>query len=146
MKRLCALLSCVLTAAFVIGCSESTRPSVSPSAVPMASASMGALDSTTVAGDKFTLMGANKLSLNNDPVGALRVGDTVNFTASGNWASLRLQCFAASRTVFEQTNTPPNTSFVLSSDVSYGEKQICDASLFSPQGKLMGEVQFLAEF
>jgi hypothetical protein len=133
---------------FAIGCSESARPSVSPSAVPMASALTGGLEDTAVGGDKVSLLGSNKLSLiSNVPGGANTIqGNTVTFAASGNWASLRLQCFSAMRIVFDQTNTPPNTSFVLSSDASYGENQVCDGSLFSAQGHIIGEVQFIAEF
>jgi len=133
---------------FVIGCSESARSSVSPSAVAMASALTGGLEDTAVGGDKVSLQGSNKLSLISNVPGAANTiqGNTVTFAASGSWASLRLQCFAAARLVFEQTNTPPNTSFVLSPEASYGEKQICDASLFSAQGRITGEVQFIAEF
>jgi hypothetical protein len=109
----------------------------------MASALTG---DTAAGGDKFSLLGGNKLSLNTPPGNAVRVGDTVTFTASGNWATLRLQCFSAMRIVFDQTNTAPNTSFVLSSDASYGETQICDGSLYSAQGRIMGETQFIVEF
>ena len=147
-RRLCALLGCVLTMTFVIGCSESARPSVSPSAVAMASALAGGLGDTAAGGDKVSLMGANKLSLISNVPGAASTiqGNTVTFEASGNWASLRLQCFSGAYLVSEQTNTPPNTSFTVSPDASSGQNQVCDGSLFSAQDRLMGEVQFLVQF
>ena len=147
-RRLCALLGCVLTMTFVIGCSESARPSVSPSAVAMASALTGGPEDTTVGADKVSLMGANKLSLISNVPGAANTvqGNTVTFAASGSWASLRLQCYSGTYLVFEQINTAPNTSFVLSPEASNGAKQLCDGSLFSAQGRITGEVQFIAEF
>src|SRR6185369_15717391 len=69
-RRLCALLGCVLTMTFVIGCSESARSSVSPSAVAMASALTGGLEDTAVGGDKVSLQGSNKLSLISNVPGA----------------------------------------------------------------------------